>query len=124
MKLNARMMIVTGIDGTSSHGEIASAWMFCACWSSTPQLIAGGRSPRTREESGGLAIVIGGMGRGGGGEMGPREDGTRLVKMIRVRVQAGRSAAIKKSSSRSDREPAADHAGQLGPADQRDDDRD
>ncbi len=41
--------------GTSSHGEMASAWMFCASCSSTPQLIAGGRRPSPRKRQRGLA---------------------------------------------------------------------
>src|SRR5205814_10403666 len=49
MKLNARTATMTAKDGIRSHGEITNAWMFCASWSRTPQLIAGGRKPSPRK---------------------------------------------------------------------------
>ena len=59
---------ITDTAGISSHGEITSAWMFCASCSSTPQLIAGGRRPRPRNDSdvslmmmAGIASVVAAM---------------------------------------------------------------
>ena len=52
---------MTATDGMSSQGERTSAWMFCASCSSTPQLIAGGRSPSPRNESDVSLMMIAGI---------------------------------------------------------------
>ena len=49
--------------GSSSHGEIASVWTFCACCSITPQEIAGGRRPRPRKLSEVSLMIIAGSAR-------------------------------------------------------------
>ena len=47
--------------GISSQGASASVWIFCASCSSTPQLIAGGRMPRPRNDSDVSLMIITGM---------------------------------------------------------------
>ena len=51
---------MTGTAGSINHGEIATVWTFCACWSSTPQLMAGGRRPRPRKLSAVSLMIIAG----------------------------------------------------------------
>ena len=63
MKLNARTATMTAKDGMRSHGEITNAWMFCASWSSTPQLIAGGRKPSPRKLNDVSLMMIAGIAR-------------------------------------------------------------
>ncbi len=53
--------MVTGIEGINSHGEIAKAWIFCACCSKTPQLIAGGRNPKPRKLSDVSLMIMAGI---------------------------------------------------------------
>ena len=77
--------------------------MFWACWSSTPQLIAGGRSPRPRNESDVSLMIIAGIASVVAAMMCDRNDGTMWLRMIRVRLQPASSAAITNSSSRSER---------------------
>ena len=95
--------MVTGIDGISSQGEIARAWMFCACCSRTPQQIAGGRRPRPRKLSEVSLMIMAGMARVVAAMMWLRNDGTKCVKIIRICPQPQSSAAITKSSCRSER---------------------
>src|SRR3989442_10921038 len=44
-----------------SQGASATVWMFCASWRRTPQLIAGGRIPRPRNERDVSLMIIAGM---------------------------------------------------------------
>ena len=53
--------MITNATGVKSHGYRAIAWMFCASCSSTPQLIAGGRSPSPRNESEVSLMMIAGI---------------------------------------------------------------
>ena len=123
-KLKARMTMITGIAGISSQGEIARAWMFCACCSSTPQLMAGGRSPRPRKLQRGLADDHGRDGQRGRGDDVAQERRHHVRKMMRSWPQPASSAAITKSSSRSDRKrPRTTRASSVQPI-ERDDDRD
>jgi hypothetical protein len=43
------MTTMTGTAATSSHGAMASVWMFCASCRRMPQLIAGGLRPEAQE---------------------------------------------------------------------------
>ena len=103
---------------------MASAWMFCASCSSTPQLIAGGRSPRPRKESDVSLMIMAGSASVVAAMMWQRNDGTMWRKMIRIRLQPGQLGGHDEVLLAQRQEPAAHDAGQLGPADQRDDDRD
>ena len=53
-----------------------------------------------------------------------RNDGTMWRKMMRIWLGAGELGGHDEVLLAQRQEPAAHHAGQLGPADQRDDDRD
>ena len=97
------MTTITGTAAIKSQGAMASAWMFCASCSSTPQLIAGGRKPRPRKESVVSLMIIAGKARLTAAMMCDRKEGTMWRKMIRSCEAPASSAAITKSSSRSDR---------------------
>ena len=103
MKLNAMMTRITGAAGSRSQGEMASAWTFCACWSSTPQLIAGGRSPSPRKDNDVSLMTMAGIANVVAAMMWLMKEGTRWLTMIRVRLHPASSAAITNSSSRSER---------------------
>ena len=63
MKFNARITTITGIAGINNQGVRAMAWIFCASFSNTPQLMAGGRRPRPRKLSVVSVIIIKGSAR-------------------------------------------------------------
>ena len=90
--------MVTGIDGIRSQGEIARAWMFCACCSRTPQEMAGGRNPRPRKLREVSLMIMAGTARVVAAMMWLRNEGTRCVNMIRICPQPQSSAAMTKSS--------------------------
>ena len=75
------------MDGKSSQGEIARAWMFWASCSSTPQLIAGGRRPRPRKLSDVSLMIMAGRARVVAAMMWLVNDGTMWRKMIRDWLQ-------------------------------------
>src|SRR5438445_2612578 len=60
-RLKARTERITTAPGTRSQGARATVWMFCASWRSTPQLIAGGRIPRPRNDSDVSLMIIAGI---------------------------------------------------------------
>ena len=103
---------------------MTSAWMFCASWSSTPQLIAGGRRPSPRKLSDVSLMIIAGIASVVAAMMWLMNEGTMWRKMIRDLLQPRSSAAMTKSSCLSEMNLPADDPGELGPADERDDDRD
>src|SRR2546428_7358502 len=77
------MTTITGTAGKRSHGEMARAWTLWACWSSTPQLTAGGRSPSPRNESEGSLMTMAGGGSGVAGVMWVLDDGTLWITLMR-----------------------------------------
>src|SRR5262245_7646240 len=102
-RLKAMTERITTAPGTRSHGASATVWMFCASWSSTPQLIAGGRMPRPRKESDVSLMIIAGIARVLVAMMCERNVGTMCRTMMRPRLAPASSAASTKSSSRSAR---------------------
>src|SRR2546421_1573679 len=85
MKLRARITMMTGTEAARSHGEMASAWMFWACWRSTPQLMAGGRRPNPRKDSEVSLMIMAGEGWGGGGIWLVLEEGDKVGKIMGAR---------------------------------------
>src|SRR5215831_15896604 len=102
-RLKARTERITTAPGTRSQGASATVWMFCASWSNTPQLIAGGRMPRPRNESDVSLMIIAGIARVLVAMMCDRNVGTMCRTMMRAWLAPASSAASTKSSSRSAR---------------------
>src|SRR5207245_11781239 len=100
MKLRARITMMTGTEAARSHGEMASAWMFWACWRSTPQLMAGGRRPSPRKDSEVSLMIMAGEARVGAAMMCLRKDGCKWQSMVREHDQPAYSATIPNSYSR------------------------
>src|SRR5262245_63986915 len=98
MKLRARITTMTGTAGSRSQGEMARAWMFWACWSSTPHEMAGGGSPRPREDNDVSLMIMSGVARGVGARVWVRNEGTRWVWMIRSWPRRARAGADKKEA--------------------------
>ena len=96
--------MITGTEADRSHGEMARAWMFCACWRSTPQLIGGRAQPQPEEGQRGLADDHGGNGQGGGrDDVGQKGRHDMAQDDARAGCSRESSAAITKSSSRRER---------------------
>ena len=91
---------MTGIDGSISHGEIATVCTFCACCRSTPQEMAGGRRPRPRKESAVSLMIMAGSASVVAAMMWLMNDGTMWTKIVRICVQPTSRAETTKSSSR------------------------
>src|SRR5262245_45336489 len=102
-RLKARTERITTAPGTRSQGASATVWMFCASWSSTPQLIAGGRMPRPRNESDVSLTIMAGIARVLVAMMCDRNVGTMCRTMMRAWLAPASSAASTKSSWRSAR---------------------
>src|SRR2546427_11550163 len=98
MKLRARITMMTGTEAARSHGEMASAWMFWACWRSTPQLMAGGRRPSPRKDSEVSLMIMAGVGGGGGGVVWVGEEGDKGVGVVGGAGEPARPAAPPKIS--------------------------
>jgi hypothetical protein len=63
MKLKARMEMATKKPGIINHGYNSKTWVFWACWSKTPQLVKGGRSPNPKKLRADSARIIEGIER-------------------------------------------------------------
>src|SRR6266566_2247996 len=76
-KLNARIATVTGMAGSSSHGETAAVCTLEAAWSMTPQDSPGGRMPSPRKLSDVSKMMIAGNASVVAAMMWLMNDGTR-----------------------------------------------
>ena len=103
---------------------MTSAWMFWASWSRTPQLIAGGRRPSPRKLSDVSLMMIAGIASVVAAMMWLMNDGTMWRKMIRDLLQPSELGGHDEIFLLERDEPPPDDPGELGPADERDDDRD
>ena len=84
----------------SIHGDSATDWMFCACWSITPHDTAGGRSPRPRKLSEVSATIMSGSASVVAAMMWLVKSGSMCLKITRRGRAPTSSAAVTKSSLR------------------------
>ena len=87
-----------GKAANNSQGEMATAWMFCASLSSTPQLMAGGRDPRPRKLNAVSAMIMAGRASVVAAIIWLVMEGAIWRKMMRKRLAPASSAATTKSS--------------------------
>ena len=116
--------MMTAKDGRRSQGEMTRAWMFWASCSRTPQLIAGGRKPEPQEAQRSLADDD------RRDRQRRRRDDMADERGHHVAEDDPRLAATEELGRHHEifllerDESSADDPGELGPADERNDDRD
>ncbi len=103
---------------------MATVWTFWACCSRTPQLIAGGRRPRPRKLSAVSLTIMAGSASVVAAMMWLMNDGTMCTKIDPHLAAADQPSRDDEVLLAEREEPPPHDAGQLGPAEERDDDRD